>query len=176
MCNSKGAELVLSSYTFHKDALSVNGTHSNITQTLLLSQLPSRWRGISLPFLCHRKAESTKSIFYFIFYLILKTVFIENKPQRKLNRTRRYEHRKAQCGVCRFKTSLCYYSHPSFQSIILLLECVLTNKQYPTHRCMAMLDKCGGFFPPYNKYQNSIQWLSFSIRKTQDSRIVLDSI
>lgn len=34
-------------------------------------------------------------------------------------------------------------SCPSFPSAILLLGCVLTNKQYSTLRCMALLGKCG---------------------------------
>lgn len=41
---------------------------------------------------------------------------------------------------------LCYHSHSSFQSIILLLECVLTNKQYPPTDPRQCLASVGDFF------------------------------
>lgn len=76
----RGAELLSSIYTFHKDVLSVNSVHSSITQTLLLSQLPHKWRSIYLLFSCPKYAESMKSNFYFTSYFNLRTALIESKP------------------------------------------------------------------------------------------------
>lgn len=140
-----GAKLILSIYNFHKDVLSVNSTHSNITLTWLLSA-PTQVKGYFLAFFMPQQCwvSEMNFIFHFLF-----------QPENSIHREQAVMeiklHKEVWTQISTMQhllvqnLSVITDSHPSFQSVILLLGCV--DKQTISHpRCMAILGKCGWFF------------------------------